>query len=214
MCVVGAGSHIADAAKACRHPIQSPAKRQGAAACKVAHSSKKRPVAKVSGKKLVKTVPIGKPPKQYDGMDGFLFALAALLALTVLAGLLGGGCALFGGALPWLFWQFVIGVVGGGWLALALGVLCYLLDDAFVCSYAVFLGIMLGLVGLVNVLLFALCGGGYTVIFICLSVWLIVGGVSYACVAFDDLEEGVGAFAVVETIVALLELIIGLLCFA
>ena len=133
----------------------------------------------------------------------FLIVGGALLLATILAGAIFAVCGLCGRHLTWTSWQWLLGIVGGGWLAFAVGTLLYLLHDSLTCDYTVSGLIALGGVLLLNFLLLIIFRGNYKILFGCFSVWgiLSAAGVSVWC-RFDFEDDFVVLYAVAAVIFA------------
>ena len=139
-----------------------------------------------------------------DDVDFFIGAGAIMLLATIIAGLL---LLIFGWGGSWTAWQWIIGIVGGGWLALVIAFFVYIFNDAIVADYFV--------TGLISVIAFALINfifllifrGDYKVIFGCFAVWNIIGSGVLSAICFDDVEDEWGWAYVVLGIVCVLGMI-------
>ena len=147
-----------------------------------------------------------------DDVDIFIGCSAILLLASLLVGLFGLLVGIFDWNIPWTVWQWIIGIVGGGWLALGLGLLIYLLHDSVTCEYFISGLICLCAVAVVNFVLLLCLRGNYKAIFGCFSAWAILGGVVLASICFDDAEDEWGWGYVVAAIAILLLMLISLIC--
>ena len=149
----------------------------------------------------------------FDEVEGFLGVGFILLVLSVFVGIFGilvGACKW---NIPWLVWQWIIGIVGGGWITLLLALLTYLLDDSITCEYTVFGFICVGVMAVVNFLLLVFLRGNYKAIFGCFSVWTMIGSVILAVICFDDVEDEFGWGYIIAGAVVLIAMILGLIFF-
>ena len=151
----------------------------------------------------------------YSGVDDdveiFLGCGAILLIASLLVGLFGLLVGIFDWTIPWGVWQWIIGIVGGGWLALGLGLLIYLLHDSVICDYFISGFLCLGVVAVVNFVLLLCLRENYKVIFGCISAWAILGSGALSAICFDDVEDGWSWIYIGMTIVVLMLMIIGLI---
>ena len=141
----------------------------------------------------------------FIGVAGFFIVITLfMIALGILT-------AVFGWDIPWRAWQWVVGILGGGWLMVILGFVVYILDDSIVCDYplAGFIS-MLG-AALVNVMLLLFLQESYKVVFSCINVWTMLGGVGLSIFCFDDIEEEWGWAFLATTAVLLLSMIAALI---
>ena len=147
-----------------------------------------------------------------DDVDIFIGCSAILLIASLLVGLFGLLVGVFRWNIPWVVWQWIIGIVGGGWIALGLGLLIYLLHDSVTCEYFISGLICLCAVALVNFVLLLCLRENYKVIFGCISAWAILGGGILSAICFDDVEDEWG-WAYLATMIAILFLmVISLIC--
>jgi hypothetical protein len=137
-----------------------------------------------------------------DDIDIFIGCSAILLLASLLVGLFGLLVGIFQWNIPWMVWQWIIGIVGGGWLAVGLGLLIYLLHDGIVCDYFISGFLCLCTVVIINFVLFLCLRENYKAIFGCFSVWAILGGIVLASICFDDVEDewGWGYIAMIITL--------------
>ena len=147
-----------------------------------------------------------------DDVDIFIGCSAILLIASLLVGLFGLLVGVFRWNIPWVVWQWIIGIVGGGWIALGLGLLIYLLHDSVTCEYFISGLICLCAVAVVNFVLLLCLRGNYKAIFGCFSAWAFLGGVVLASISFDDEEDEWGWVYVVAAIAILLLMLISLIC--
>lgn len=146
-----------------------------------------------------------------DEVTIFLGVGLILLALTLLVGLFGILVGICKWNIPWLAWQWIIGIVGGGWIALLLGFLTYLLEDSVTCDYTVFGFICVVVVAVINFVLLIFLRENYKVLFGCISAWAILGGGVLSAICFDDVEDGWGWVYVFAAIILLLGMIASLI---
>ena len=144
-------------------------------------------------------------------VDIFIGCGAILLLASLLVGFFGLLVGIFNWNISWSVWQWIIGVVGGGWLAVGLGLLVYLLHDGMTCDYFISGLICLCVVEIINFVLLLCLRENYKAIFGCFSVWQILGGIVLASICFDDVEDEWGWGYVATVIVILLLMIISLI---
>ena len=144
-----------------------------------------------------------------DDVDFFIGAGAIMLLATLIAGLLLWICG-WGGS--WTAWQWVIGIVGGGWLALVAAFFIYIFNDAIVADYFVTGLISVVAFALINFIFLLIFRGNYKVIFGCLAAWDIIGSGVLSAICFDDVEDEWGWVYVVATIILVIGMIISLIC--
>lgn len=147
-----------------------------------------------------------------DDVEIFLGCGAILLIASLLVGLFGLLVGIFDWNIPWGVWQWIIGIVGGGWIALGLGLLIYLLHDSVACDYFISGIICLCAVAVVNFVLLLCLRENYKVIFGCISAWAILGGGILSAICFDDVEDEWGWGYVVLVIFLAAEIFVGLIC--
>ena len=135
-------------------------------------------------------------------------ALAFLSLASILVGLFGLLVAIFNWSIPWIVWQWIIGIVGGGWLMLGLGALIYLLEDEVIADYYMSGFITLSIITLANVILFLCLRENYNILFSCFSVWSIIGGIILSYTCFEDVEDECGIGYIGASIVILLIMIL------
>lgn len=146
-----------------------------------------------------------------DDVEIFLGCGAILLLASLLVGLFGVLVGIFGWNIPWVVWQWIIGIVGGGWIALGLGLLIYLLHDSITCEYFISGLICLCAVAVVNFVLLLCLRENYKAIFGCFSAWAILGGVVLASICFDDAEDEWGWGYIVAVIILLIGMVASLI---
>ena len=124
-----------------------------------------------------------------DDVDAFIGMAAILVLLTLAVGVFGLLAWIFRWHISWTVWQWLIGVVGGGWLTLIVGFFVYILNDAYVCEYCIlgFLATLIG--GLLNTILFLLLKDGYRVLYGCFGGWIILWGIVVGWICYEDVEE-------------------------
>ena len=147
-----------------------------------------------------------------DDVDIFIGCGAILLLASLLVGLFGLLVGIFQWNIPWVVWQWIIGIVGGGWIALGFGLLIYLLHDSVTCEYFISGLICLCAVAVVNFVLLLCLRENYKAIFGCFSAWAILGGGILSAICFDDVEDEWGWVYVVAAIAILLLMLISLIC--
>ena len=143
----------------------------------------------------------------YGGMDdgyiGYgifglvLFALIGVLALIF--------------DWKWLAWQWILGIGGGIALLLSLSALVYWLNDEVIVDFYVIGTVILGISILINFILLLIFKSNYKIIFACFSVIELIGGLILVVLTFGECEEGWGIFQIIETILALLFMVLGLI---
>ena len=111
----------------------------------------------------------------------------------------------------WPFWQWMIGVVGGGILFAILVFVVWWLNEEMFADFYVLGSVILGIFVVVNFVLLLIFGANYKIIFGCLSVFEIIGGLALIFSTFEEWEEGWGAFQIVETSVSFVVMLIGLI---
>ena len=122
----------------------------------------------------------------------------------MLVGLFGLLVGIFDWNISWVVWQWIIGIVGGGWLALVIAFFVYILNDAIVADYFVTGLISVVAFALINFIFLLLFRGNYKVVFGCFAVWNIMGGGVLSAICFDDVEDEWGwGYVVVDTILLL-----------
>lgn len=146
-----------------------------------------------------------------DDVDIFIGCSAILLLASFLVGLFGLLVGIFQWNIPWVVWQWIIGVVGGGWLALVIAFFVYILNDAIVADYYITGIISVIAFALINFIFLLMFRGNYKVIFSCFAVWNIIGGGILSAICFDDVEEEWGWGYVVVLIIFLLGMIASLI---
>ena len=146
-----------------------------------------------------------------DDVEIFLGCGTILLIASLLVGLFGLLVGIFGWNIPWVVWQWIIGIVGGGWLTLGLGLLIYLLHDSMTCDYFISGFLCLGAVAVVNFVLLLCLRENYKGIFGCFSAWVILGGGILSAICFDDVEDEWGWIYIGTAIAVLLLMITSLI---
>lgn len=146
-----------------------------------------------------------------DDTQIFLIVGAVLLAVSIMAGIIAAIVGASGISITWRAWQWLIGIVGGGWLAFALGTLIYLLNDGIVCDYYLSGLISLGGITLVNFVLLLIFRENYKALFGCISAWEILGGATLAGVCFADIEDEFGWGTILASVGVLLVMLVGLI---
>lgn len=146
-----------------------------------------------------------------DDVDIFIGCSAILLLASLLVGLFGLLVGIFQWNIPWVVWQWIIGVVGGGWLTLGLGLLMYLLHDSMTCDYFISGFLCLGAVAVVNFVLLLCLRENYKTIFGCFSAWVILGGGILSAICFDDVEDEWGWVYVAAVIILLIGMVASLI---
>ncbi|MBO5736298.1 MAG: hypothetical protein J6S04_00680 [Clostridia bacterium] len=142
-----------------------------------------------------------------DAVDLFIGLGAILTLLTLLMGIFGLLNWIFSWHASWTVWQWLIGIVGGGWLALVAAFFIYIWNDAFVADYYITGIISVIAFALINFIFLLLFRGNYKVIFGCFAVWNIIGGGILSAICFDDVEDEWGWGFVVTVIILLLGMI-------
>jgi hypothetical protein len=146
-----------------------------------------------------------------DDVEIFLGCGVILLLASLLVGLFGLLVGIFQWNIPWVVWQWIIGIVGGGWLALVIAFFVYILNDAIVADYYITGIISVIAFALINFIFLLMFRGNYKVIFSCFAVWNIIGGGILSAICFDDVEEEWGWGYVVVDIILLLGMIASLI---
>ena len=144
-----------------------------------------------------------------DDVDFFIGAGAIMLLATIIAGLLLWICG-WGGS--WTAWQWIIGIVGGGWLALVIAFFIYIWNDALVADYFVTGIISVIAFALINFIFLVVFRGNYKVIFGSFAVWNMIGGGVLSTICFDDVEDEWGWVYVVAVIILVIGMIVSLIC--
>ena len=144
-----------------------------------------------------------------DDVDFFIGTGAIMLLATIIAGLLLWICG-WGGS--WTAWQWVIGIVGGGWLALVAAFFIYIWNDAFVVDYYVSGIISVIAFALINFIFFLIFRGDYKVIFGTFSVWNLIGSGVLSTICFDDVEDEWGWGYIIVVIILVIGMIVSLIC--
>ena len=147
-----------------------------------------------------------------DDIDIFIGGSAILLLASLLGGLFGLLVGIFQWNIHWVVWQWIIGVVGGGGLALGVGLLIDLLHDSVTCEYFISGLICLCAVAVVNFVLLLCLRENYKAIFGCFSAWAILGGGILSAICFDDAEDEWGWGYVAMMIAILFLMVISLIC--
>ncbi len=142
----------------------------------------------------------------------FLGCGAILLLASLLVGFFGLLVGIFHWNIPWVVWQLLIGVVGGGWLTLGVGLLVYLLHDGMTCDYFISGFICLCVVTVVNFILLLCLRGDYKAIFVCFSLWEILGGLLLTSICFYDIQDEWGWVHLATSFLLLLITVISLIC--
>ena len=143
-----------------------------------------------------------------DDVDFFIGAGAIMLLATIIAGLLLWIC---GWGDSWTAWQWIIGIVGGGWLVLVVAFFIYIFNDAIVADYFVTGIIFVIAFALINFIFLLIFRGNYKVIFGSFTVWNIIGSGVLSAICFDDVEDEWGWGYVVAFIILLLGMIASLI---
>ena len=146
-----------------------------------------------------------------DDVDIFIGCGAILLMASLIVGFFGLLVGIFGWNIPWVVWQWIIGIVGGGWLALVIAFFVYILNDAIVADYYITGIISVIAFALINFIFLLLFRGNYKAIFGCFAVWNIIGGGVLSAICFDDVEDEWGWAYVVVDIILLLGMIASLI---
>lgn len=144
-----------------------------------------------------------------DDVDFFIGAGAIMLLATIIAGLLLWICDW---GTSWTAWQWVIGIVGGGWIALVAAFFIYIFNDAIVVDYYITGIISVIAFALINFIFLLVFRGNYKVIFGSFAVWNIIGSGVLSAICFDDVEDEWGWVYVVAVIILLVGLIVSLMC--
>ena len=110
-----------------------------------------------------------------------------------------------------MVWQWLLGIGGGAGLFLITIALVGWLDDEAVVDFYVLGTILLGISVLLNFILLLIFGANYKVLFGCLSVFELIGGLILVYPTFDDLEEEWGAVQIVEMCVAIVLMLVGVI---
>lgn len=143
-----------------------------------------------------------------DDVDFFIGAGAIMLLATLIAGLL---LWIFGWGGSWTAWQWVIGIVGGGWLALVIAFFVYILNDAIVADYYITGIILVIAFALINFIFLLIFRENYKVIFGCFAVLNIIGSGVLSVICFDDVEGEWGCAFVVAVIILVIGMIVSLI---
>ena len=146
-----------------------------------------------------------------DDVDIFIGCGAILLMASLIVGFFGLLVGIFGWNIPWVVWQWIIGIVGGSWIALGLGLLIYLLHDSMTCDYVISGLICLCAVAVVNFVLLLWLRENYKAIFGCFAAWNIIGGGILSAICFDDVEDEWGWVYVVAVIILLIGMVASLI---
>ena len=146
-----------------------------------------------------------------DDVDIFIGCGAILLMASLIVGFFGLFVGIFQWNIPWVVWQWIIGIVGGGWIALGLGLLIYLLHDSVTCDYFISGLICLCAVAVVNFVLLLCLRENYKAIFGCISAWTILGGGILSAICFDGAEDEWGWVYVVAVIILLIGMVASLI---
>lgn len=137
-----------------------------------------------------------------------LIAVAVIVAVVIGLGLLIMLAAIF--SWPWLFWQWLIGIVVGGVITGALSFLAYLLNDEVVVDFYSFGTFALGAFVIINVILLLIFKGNYQVIFGCFSVYSIIAGIVLSIFTYTEIENGWMCAQIIESTIALIAMVLGL----
>ena len=146
-----------------------------------------------------------------DDVDIFIGAGAILLLLSLLVGVFGLLAGCFHWKVSWVVWQWIIGIIGGGWLTFWVCFLVYILDDSITCDYFVAGFIALLICALLNFIFLLIFREGYKVLYACLSGWELIGGLSLTCACYSDLEDEWGGANLGVTVGVLIFTILGLI---
>ena len=111
----------------------------------------------------------------------------------------------------WTGIQWVVGLIGGLTLALTAAFTVYKLDSEYVFDFYISGTLVHGIVTVVNFLLLLALGDIYNVVFGCLSVYEIIFGVILTFFSFDEGEEIWGGVHIVETLSAVVLMLVGLI---
>ena len=179
--------------------VQQPAIKQPAKVQQPAPAKKRTPTYVVAKpqrpKKQKKSAKIS-----YLEAEEFLFDAVAIYIkyYPLLACLFALVTWVFGISIPWLAWQWIIGV---GVVAILLFVMClmadsYLLDGEGGIAYFL-------IVTIPNVILLCIFGLAYKVIFLCTMAQMAFALVIFAVMAFDDCEPGYGTFFVLSALASI-----------
>ena len=141
----------------------------------------------------------------------FIGVAAFFIIISLCMIVLGILTAIFGWNIPWRAWQWVVGILGGGWLMGILAFAVYIVDDAIVCDYPMAGFIAMLAAALVNVTLLLFLQESYKVVFSCVSVWMILGGGLLSIFCFDDVEYEWGWACLVAVAVILVGMIAALI---
>ena len=143
-----------------------------------------------------------------DDVDFFIGAGSIILLATIIVGLLLWIC---GWGTSWVAWQWIIGIVGGGWLALVAAFFIYIWNDALVANYFV-TGIISAIAfALINFIFLLIFRENYKVIFGSFAMWNIIGSGVLSVICFDDVEDEWGWVYIVATIILLLGMVVSLI---
>lgn len=146
-----------------------------------------------------------------DDVEIFIGCGTILLIASLLVGLFGLLVGIFHWNIPWVVWQWIIGIVGGGWLTLGFGLLIYLLHDGLTCDYFISGFICLCAVTVINFVLLLCLRENYKAIFGCFAAWNIIGGGILSAICFDDVEDEWGWVYVVAVIILLIGMVASLI---
>ena len=146
-----------------------------------------------------------------DEVDIFIVCGVILLLASLLVGLFGILVGIFDWNISWGVWQWIIGIVGGSWIVVGLGLLIYLLHDGIFCDYFITGFLCLCAVTIVNFVLLLCLRENYKVIFGCISAWAILSGGILSAICFDDVEDEWGWVYVVAVIILLIGMVASLI---
>ena len=112
---------------------------------------------------------------------------------------------------PWIFWQWLIGLVGGLTLLVVSAGIVIGLEDSAIVGFNILGTIILGFFVLTNIILLLIFGLDYKIIYCCFALFATVGGAVLAFYTFDNLEDGWGIAQIVEIALAIVFFIIAII---
>jgi hypothetical protein len=140
-----------------------------------------------------------------DALLPWIVGIGAILAMALVVVL---GIVL---QWPWITWQWLIGIVGGILLFAAVAGIIYWLNEDGIFEFYVSGTVVFGLCLVINFILFLCLRENYQVIFGCISVIELIGGVVLCINSFAEVEEGWGAVQIAETIIAVVLFVVTLI---
>ena len=144
------------------------------------------------------------------GMSGWKIILIAVAIVLALAA--GITCLIvFRKSISWKGWQYVIGVIGGLFLLLISGFICFIIEDFMSLEIFQLYTFFALTIAVANFVLYSVFRVDYKIIFIFITAYFLIG-LLFSCIsAFDTCEVAWGIVQIVEGVIIIAGLILGLI---